>query len=64
MLALLERTEDKKFELFCQALEANGQAGVVERHLQKYRHVCFITEQIEPVCCIAVTELMIGPYTL
>jgi len=39
MLELLVRREDKYFELFCQALEANDQAWVVQQHLQQYR-VC------------------------
>jgi len=44
MLDLLEKRENKHFEGFCQALEATDQHGVVERYLQKYRYVCFITE--------------------
>lgn len=37
MLELLEKREDEHFEGFCQALEATGHHGVVQRYLQEQR---------------------------
>jgi len=44
MLALLEKRDDKHFEGFCEALEANDQHSIVQTHLQAYRVCVFFAE--------------------